>query len=151
MRALLLAATVAAAAGCASWLPGGDRMDVQQGNILTADDLAALEPGLTRVRVRELLGTPVLDASFRRDRWDYLYYDVEAGRGVSPQRLTLFFEGDTLARIVERYAPPDPDTLEEAPAGPPAPPDPGPAGPQPTPREPGPGPQRPGPMPRPQG
>lgn len=150
MRALLLAATVAAAAaGCASWLPGGDRMGVQQGNILTAEDLTALEPGLTRARVRELLGTPVLDASFRRDRWDYLYYDVEAGRAVSPQRLTLFFDGDTVARIVERYTPPDPDTLEDAPTGPPAAPDPGPAEPQPTPR--GPGPRRPGPMPQPQG
>lgn len=150
MRALLLAATVAAVAGgCASWLPSGDRMAVQQGNVLSAADLEALHPGLTRSRVRELLGTPVLNAPFHRDRWDYVYYDVEAGRAVSPQRLTLFFEGDMLTRIVERYTPPDPEVLDEVPAGPPAPPDPGPVGPQPTPR--GPGPPRPGPMPTPQG
>lgn len=139
MRALLLAVTVAAATGgCASWLSGGDRMDVQQGNILTAADLKALEPGLTRERVRALLGTPVLEAPFHDDRWDYLYYQVDAGRAVSPQRLTLFFDGDTLVRIDERYTPPDPEALEEAPAGPPTPPDPGPAGPQPTPPRPGP-------------
>lgn len=139
MRALLLAVTVAAATGgCASWLPGGDRMDVQQGNILTAADLKALEPGLTRERVRALLGTPVLEAPFHGDRWDYLYYQVDAGHAVSPQRLTLFFDGDTLVRIDEHYTPPDPEALEEASAGPPTPPDPGPAGPQPTPPRPGP-------------
>lgn len=152
MRALLLAAAVAAAAanGCASWIPGGDRMTVQQGNVLTAANLEELRPGLTRAGVRDLLGTPVLKAPFHRDRWDYLYYDVEAGREVmSPQRLTLFFEDDTLTRILRRYEPPDPATIDEGPEGPPVPPDTRPTGPQgPTP--PGPGP-RPGPSPMPRG
>lgn len=150
MRAFLLVAVLAVAvAGCASWLPGGNRMAVQQGNILSAADLEALRTGLTRARVRELLGTPVLDTTFRRDRWDYLYYNVEAGREASPQRLTLYFEGDTLTRIVGRYTPPDPESLDDdGPVGPAVQPDPAPAGPQ----RPGPrGPGMPRPVPTPSG
>lgn len=147
MRTLLLAIAVAAAAtGCASWIPGGDRMDVQQGNILSAADLEELRTGLSRARVRALLGTPVLGAPFHPQRWDYLYYEVEAGREVSAQRLTLFFEGDTLARIVRRYEPPDPQAVEDLPDGPVAPPDATPSGPQrPPPQEP----RMPGPSPLP--
>lgn len=101
--------------GCAALVPDAERVEIQQGNLLSMDDIAALEQGQTRARVRELLGEPILASPFRQDRWDYVYYRVKAGREVeNPQRLTLYFdERDRVASIQNRYQPPD----EPAPKG----------------------------------
>ncbi|MDZ7787958.1 MAG: outer membrane protein assembly factor BamE [Halofilum sp. (in: g-proteobacteria)] len=110
---LIRFATLALAAlflsGCAALVPDAQRPEIQQGNLLSNDDIAALEKGQTRARVRELIGEPILGAPFRRDRWDYVYYRARAGRSVeNPQRLTLYFdEQDRVASIQNRYQPPD--------------------------------------------
>lgn len=94
--------------GCAALVPDAERITIQQGDLLSRDDIAALEPGQTRARVRELIGTPILETPFRQDRWDYVYYRIEAGRPVQdPQRLTVYFnERDRVASIQNRYQPP---------------------------------------------
>ena len=76
------------------------RMTVQQGNYLDPKQVAQLQTGMTRSQVRFLLGTPMLPDAFDRDRWDYLYY-LKFGRLKKPEerRLTVFFEGDRVARI----------------------------------------------------
>ena len=112
--ALLALSTVA----CASWLPSPKRVEVQQGNVLSNEDIALLEPGLSRSRVRELLGGSVLAGSFQGDRLDYIYYRTEAGRAVGePERLTLHFAGDELTRVVDHYETPD-DPMPELADGP---------------------------------
>lgn len=105
--------------GCAFLVPEAERPGIQQGNLLSADDIDALEEGLTRARVRELLGEPILGAPFRRDRWDYVYYRAEAGREVeNPQRLTLYFDArDRIADIRNHYRPPE-DPVPEGDAQP---------------------------------
>jgi outer membrane protein assembly factor BamE len=78
---------------------GPHRIDVQQGNALDAENIARLKLGLNRSQVRFLLGTPLVIDPFRNDRWDYVYLFYEAGTLVEQKRITLFFDGDTLARI----------------------------------------------------
>ena len=46
------------------------RADVQQGNVVTQDMIAKLQPGMTRSQVRFALGTPLIVDPFRQDRWD---------------------------------------------------------------------------------
>ena len=76
------------------------RMAVQQGNYLDARQVVQVKVGMTRSQVRFLLGTPMLPDAFDRDRWDYLYtLDLGRGAGMERQRLTIFFEGDAVARI----------------------------------------------------
>jgi outer membrane protein assembly factor BamE len=76
------------------------RMAIQQGNFLDVRQVEQLQIGMTRSQVRFLLGTPMLPDGFDRDRWDYLYtLDLGRGDGVERQRLTVFFEGDAVARI----------------------------------------------------
>lgn len=76
------------------------RMAIQQGNFLDVRQVEQLQIGMTRSQVRFLLGTPMLPDAFDRDRWDYLYtLDLGRGDGVERQRLTVFFEGDAVARI----------------------------------------------------
>ena len=42
----------------------------------------------------------MLPDAFDRDRWDYLYtLDLGRRAGMERQRLTIFFEGDAVARI----------------------------------------------------
>ena len=78
---------------------GPHRIDVQQGNALDPENVARLKLGLNRSQVRFLLGTPLVVDPFRNDRWDYVYLLYEAGTLVEQKRITLFFDGDTLARI----------------------------------------------------
>ena len=87
------------AAGCSSVNIGPHRIDVQQGNALDQESIARLKPGLNRSQVRFLLGTPLVVDPFRTDRWDYVYLYYKAGKLTEQKRITLIFEGDTLARI----------------------------------------------------
>ena len=43
-----------------SELPGLYRIDIQQGNVVTQEMLAQLEPGMDKRRVRFVLGTPLV-------------------------------------------------------------------------------------------
>lgn len=73
--------------------------EVVQGNVVTAEQVAALRPGMTRLQVRDILGTPMMASLFHADRWDYVF--TMKRQGVEPQhyRLTTHFEGDRLARF----------------------------------------------------
>ena len=97
MRLFLISALfLSLLAGCSI---GPHRIDVQQGNALDQENVARLKTGLSRSQVRFLLGTPLVVDPFRTDRWDYVYVYYKAGKLAEKKRITLFFEGDTLARI----------------------------------------------------
>jgi outer membrane protein assembly factor BamE len=97
-RLAALAATAAAflLAGCVY------RMDIQQGNLLDAEQVDQLEVGMTRSQVRFLLGTPMVIDAFDGSRWDYVY-SLRQGRSreVTKRHLVVWFEGDQVTRIEE--------------------------------------------------
>lgn len=74
------------------------RADVQQGNWITAEQVARLERGMTRDQVRFVLGTPVLQDVFRNNRWDYTYYNKPGYGEAEERQFTVWFEGDVLVR-----------------------------------------------------
>ena len=78
------------------------RMDVQQGNLLDAEQVDQVEVGMTRSQVRFLLGTPMVIDSFDADRWDYVY-SLRRGheRQVTRRHLVVWFDGDKVARVEE--------------------------------------------------
>jgi len=98
-RFLIPVLFVGLVAGCSAPKIGPHRIDVQQGNALNQENVSRLKPGLNRAQVRFLLGTPLVVDPFRTDRWDYVYLHYKAGKLAEQRRITLFFEGDTLARI----------------------------------------------------
>ena len=106
-------------AGCSSVNIGPHRIDVQQGNALDQENVSRLKPGLNRSQVRFLLGTPLVVDPFRTDRWDYVYVNYKAGKLAEQKRITLFFDGDTLARIEGDV--PVAEPVEKAPAPAPTP------------------------------
>lgn len=98
---ILLAAGGLAACGVPS-IPGVTpyRMEIQQGNMVTQEMVARLQPGMSREQVRLILGTPLVADIFHADRWDYIYWrEPVGGRSREQRRLAVFFSGDKLARL----------------------------------------------------
>ena len=76
------------------------RINIQQGNFLDQAAVEQVKPGMTRSQVHYLLGTPMVADSFDKERWDYIYY-LKKGRSnkVDSRRVTVYFEGDKVARL----------------------------------------------------
>lgn len=89
LAALLL---VTLMAGCV--FPGVYKINVQQGNILTEEDLAQLEKGMTRDQVHSVLGTPLMLNPVDLSREYYVYTFQEAGEEIREQRVIVLYEGD---------------------------------------------------------
>ncbi len=109
-RAVLLlgAAAVLSLAGCSSVgerLPGVSRfvspyqIDIQQGNVVTREQAQALQPGMPRQQVRDILGSPLLTSVFHGDRWDYVFTFKRQGQALQQRRVAVFFKGDVLDRV----------------------------------------------------
>lgn len=75
------------------------RADTQQGNVVTAEMVSTLKPGMTKRQARYALGTPLVTDPFHQDRWDYVYSFQKGNGQRSQQRLTLIFKNEALAKI----------------------------------------------------
>ena len=103
--AALLAAALCA--GCSSWSSGDavlglvspHRIDIQQGNVVTQEQLARVKPGMNRLQVRDALGTPLLIDAFHADRWDYVFTLRQSGKPLQRRNIVLLFDGDVLKSI----------------------------------------------------
>jgi len=102
--AVLIALTLLSA--CSSLeFPGVYRLPIDQGNVITQEMVDQLKPGMSRSQVQFIMGTPLLVDTFRDDRWDYLYTLRDRDGHYTRQRLSLFFEGGRLERIIGDWAP----------------------------------------------
>jgi outer membrane protein assembly factor BamE len=93
--AILTLLVLSTSAGCVYQAP------LSQGNLLTQEDLDQVKVGMTRGQVRFLLGTPLIDDPFHRERWDYVYF-LRIGRDKAKFKrwVSVYFEGDTVSLIV---------------------------------------------------
>lgn len=80
-------------AACSEF-PGVYRIDIEQGNIVTQEELKALKPGLTKRQVKFVLGTPLIEGTFDPNRWTYLYSMQRGGEDRKQKSLTLLFGKD---------------------------------------------------------
>ena len=76
------------------------RQNIAQGNLIEQEDLDQVEVGMTRNQIRFLLGTPMIDDPFHRDRWDYVYY-LKIGRDDATFKrwISIYFEDDLVSEI----------------------------------------------------
>jgi outer membrane protein assembly factor BamE len=75
------------------------RMEIVQGNVVTQEVMAQIQPGLGRAQVREILGTPLLTDIFHENRWDYVFTIARQGVPAQQRRVSVFFKND----LVERF------------------------------------------------
>jgi len=79
------------------------KQSIQQGNVLEAEQVDALKPGMTKRQVMLVLGTPAVESPFHDSRWDYVSsYKDEDGK-LSLKRLTVIFDDSVLTRIEGDY------------------------------------------------
>ena len=107
-RALAVVASLAVLAGC-STVDGASRgivsvitpykIEVVQGNFVSREQVDALQKGMSRDQVRNVLGTPLVTSIFHGDRWDYVF--TLRRQGVESQRrhLAVFFKDDVMDHV----------------------------------------------------
>ncbi|MGD8907972.1 MAG: outer membrane protein assembly factor BamE [Chromatiales bacterium] len=73
--------------------------DIEQGNIVTPEMVALLEPGMTKRQVRFALGSPMLVDVFHDQRWDYMLSIKRRNEPLEIKQFSVYFAGDTLSRF----------------------------------------------------
>ena len=96
------------------------RVEIQQGNVISAEQIEKITPGTSRNEVRFILGTPLIEDPFHAERWDYFYsLNPAKGEMVTKYRLSVWFENDQVLRtVVEGAGLPgaiEPDLEEDSP------------------------------------
>jgi len=94
-------------AGCA--FPGVYKINVQQGNILTDEELTSLSEGMSRSQVQSVLGTPLLVNPVDPSREYYIYTFQRSGGEIKEQRVIVYYENDGFSHYEAQL-------LEETPA-----------------------------------
>ncbi|MEJ2454636.1 MAG: outer membrane protein assembly factor BamE [Candidatus Thiodiazotropha sp.] len=72
--------------------------DIEQGNIITPEMVALLEPGMTKRQVRFALGSPMLVDVFHDERWDYTLSIKRRNEPLDIKQFSVYFKGDRLSR-----------------------------------------------------
>ena len=75
------------------------KIDIVQGNFVSKEQAAALKPGMSRLQVRDMLGTPLLVSVFHSTRWDYVFTFKRQGLEVQSRKIAIFFKGEFLERF----------------------------------------------------
>jgi outer membrane protein assembly factor BamE len=96
---ILLVCSVLVLSGCFVY-----KIDIQQGNEITEEMVSQLEIGMTKREVTRLLGYPLINDPFHKDRWDYYYFKKTGKTGETEQQLaSLKFKEDVLAEISSSF------------------------------------------------
>ncbi|MFK7892472.1 MAG: outer membrane protein assembly factor BamE [Granulosicoccus sp.] len=99
LTALLLLILLSACGGNPPWLPRAHQITIQQGNVLSQELVDQVSVGMSREEIRSLIGMPLMQPTFRDDRWDYVYTRGPAGSSIAARRLSIFFENQTVVSI----------------------------------------------------
>ena len=76
--------------GCA--FPGVYKINVQQGNILTDEELTSLSEGMSRSQVHSVLGSPLLLNPADPSREYYIYTFQRSGGDIEEQRVIVYYD-----------------------------------------------------------
>jgi outer membrane protein assembly factor BamE len=107
-RCVLIAAASAVVAACSTFdkASGGlagivtpYKVEVVQGNFVSKEQKEALQAGMPRNQVRDVLGSPLVTSAFHADRWEYVFTIRRQGQEPQQRKLTVFFKGDELAKV----------------------------------------------------
>lgn len=75
------------------------RPDVIQGNVVTTEQIALVKEGMSRVQVKEVLGSPLITDPFHADRWDYVFTLKRQGFDDQQRSFVVLFDKDKVQKI----------------------------------------------------
>jgi len=84
--------------GCSNYIPAY-KIDVQQGNILTQEDINQIKTGMDKNKIQYILGSPTITDPFHANRWDYAYTLKPGWADLEKKNVTLYFEKDILVKM----------------------------------------------------
>jgi outer membrane protein assembly factor BamE len=102
---LLTSLTLVSCSTILNNLPGVYTLEIQQGNIIDQAMIDQLRPGMNKRQVLYIMGSPMLDDIFHKNRWDYLYSDQPSGEDRVQKQISLFFENDQIVGIQGDFRP----------------------------------------------
>jgi outer membrane protein assembly factor BamE len=102
---LLTSLTLVSCSTILNNLPGVYKLEIQQGNIIEQSMIDQLRPGMNKRQVVYIMGSPMLDDIFHKNRWDYFYYDKSGGEDKVQKQLSLYFENDQIVGVQGDFRP----------------------------------------------
>ena len=102
---LLTSLTLVSCSTILNNLPGVYRLEIQQGNIIDQAMVDQLRPAMNKRQVLYIMGSPMLDNVFHKNRWDYIYSDQPSGEDRVQKQISLFFENDQIVGIQGDFRP----------------------------------------------
>jgi outer membrane protein assembly factor BamE len=75
------------------------RIDIVQGNAITREQAALIKPGMSKLQVRDVLGTPLVTDPFHASRWDYIFTLRRPNTDVQRRSVVVTFDGDAVKSI----------------------------------------------------
>ena len=75
------------------------KVEVVQGNFVSKEQKEALQSGMPRAQVRDILGSPLVTSAFHADRWDYAFTIRRQGQEPQLRKLAVFFKGDEMLKV----------------------------------------------------
>lgn len=82
------------------------KVPIQQGHIISQDDVDKLKLGMTKSQVRFVLGNSLLPNVFDDDRWDYFYSTRQGSEGeITQYKFTVYFKEGKLVKTEGNHAP----------------------------------------------
>lgn len=75
------------------------RLDIPQGNILKQEDVSQLKIAMTKAQVRFLLGDPIIQDPFNKEKWNYVQLEQPGNKPIKRRNIYLYFEGDKLVKM----------------------------------------------------
>ncbi len=75
------------------------KAEVVQGNFVSKEQKDALQNGMPRQQVRDILGSPLVTSAFHADRWDYAFTIRRQGQEPQQRKLSVFFKGEELIKV----------------------------------------------------
>jgi outer membrane protein assembly factor BamE len=105
MRILLISLTLVFISACG--FPGVYKINIEQGNIVTQDMVDQLKPGMSRRQVNFIMGTALIEDTFNRNRWDYIFVLRNGSTVLDQSKMTVEFEQDSLVNVFGDLVPVD--------------------------------------------
>ncbi|MCS5707813.1 outer membrane protein assembly factor BamE [Candidatus Berkiella cookevillensis] len=81
------------------------RFAIQQGNTISEEKVAQLQPGMNEDQVRFIMGTPLLQDVFHNQRWDYVYYLKPRHGDIERKHLAVFFVNGKVDHVIHDQSP----------------------------------------------
>lgn len=72
------------------------KVEVVQGNVITKEQAALVQPGMSRAQVQDILGSPLIMDPFHADRWDFVFTIRRQGTEPQQRNVVVHFEGEAL-------------------------------------------------------